>query len=812
MSTDKGKAESGGGDSPVLFGPSNDPRLSGRIDALTGEALESAIARLGAFSDDVFSDEEEDPFLNGSVSDGPQEADPDLDPVTAGPEQEGEDLDLILDKLSSDAEEEVPESEVTAPDAPGSLRDRFQAQEGEQAPIVTPRSPIADVLAGSGLEEGAPEDETGYHDPGLPDADQTTDADPEGDEDPYDPFGDMDPYEEYDEELSGEDASVFDETDEEDLYDPDFPDEDAPQADLSDPDDAGGYQDEAGPDEGTAENRTDPSHGLPEPTPYGDQDAMGGAYGYEEGPEPAQEDPWTDPEGTDQDAEQDMLEDWQMPEEKVAQNADDPGREPVDTGWSPRADEEGAGEAGSALDDLLTGLETGPATQAGPGAPDGATEGTDPSAEDQRPSFLRRDAEGRPVSGVLRPVTPPEEEPEVSALTDEDEDLSGPDETVDAEGAPLDETREVPEGDASEPAKGSGRKRMLLGVAALALIAAAAAGVYVMRPDLLGIQQVADAPAPVETLAAVAPPTTDLAPPPNMSFPPEAQEIAPPPVEPAELVEPVEPVELVEAPAPDPVPGLAEADPTVSPEVSDLLAELSREPAAPAPAGVSAEEFGDLVTRVEEAERARTEAEARASELSDELTGLTDQITGLLQRDSDQAERLERMERLIRGQSAILAQFGQMEESLEQTQVVLLDVSARIGAVEGQNPADRDAVNRALADVEERIQALTANMSILARMSIEGVDALRAPNASAATVGVQTAPAAQDPSGGADPVFRSETGGFRISSDPAGRIPSDVEKDDFIEGYGYVLDVLPASDGQRLVIMENGSVLVPGAE
>ena len=45
-----------------------------------------------------------------------------------------------------------------------------------------------------------------------------------------------------------------------------------------------------------------------------------------------------------------------------------------------------------------------------------------------------------------------------------------------------------------------------------------------------------------------------------------------------------------------------------------------------------------------------------------------------------------------------MAQFGQMEESLEQTQVVLLDVSARIGAVEGQNPADRDAVNRALAE------------------------------------------------------------------------------------------------------------------
>ena len=815
MSTDRGKAESGGGDSPVLFGPSNDPRLSGRIDALSEKALESAIARLGAFSDDVFSDDEEDPFLDGSASEVPLAADPDHQPVTADREREGADLDLILDKLSSDVEEEVAEAGETAPEAPSSLRDRFQATEGEQTPIVTPRSPIADVLAGSGHDEEVAEDETGYHDPGVPDADEATDADPEGDEDSHDPFGDMDLYEEYDEDLSEEDASVLDETYEEDLYDPDFPEEDAPQPDLPDTDDAGDDQDGAGPVEGAAAHQIAPSHGLPEPTPYGDPDAMGGAYGYDEEPEPAQEDSWTDPEG----AEQDMLEDWQMPEEKVAQNADDPGHEPVDTDWSPRADEEGTGETGSALDDLLTDLGPGPDTEAEPSAPEEAAEGPDAFAYNLRPSFLRRDSEGRPVSGVLRPVTPPEEDHEVSAITDEGGDLLGPNETVDADGAPLDETGEGPEEPSSEPAKRSGRKRMLLGVAALALIAAAAAGVYVMRPDLLGVPRPAEAPTPVQTLAAAKPPTTglappptaglapppttDLAPPPNMSFPPEAQENAPPPID---------PVELAEAPAPDPVPDLTAADPAVSPEVSDLLAELSREPVAPAPVEVSTDEFEALVALVEEAERARSEAETRASELGNEMTGLTDQITGLLQRDSDHAERLERMERLIRGQSAILAQFGQMEESLEQTQVVLLDVSARIGAVEGQNPADRDAVNRALADVEERIQALTANMSILARMSIEGVDALRAPNASSGTVGVQTAPAAEQAAGGADPVFRSETGGFRISSDPAGRVPAGVAKDDFVEGYGYVLDVLPASDGQRLVIMENGSVLVPSAD
>jgi hypothetical protein len=247
--------------------------------------------------------------------------------------------------------------------------------------------------------------------------------------------------------------------------------------------------------------------------------------------------------------------------------------------------------------------------------------------------------------------------------------------------------------------------------------------------------------------------------------------------------------------------------------VADLLAQINLSGPETANPGASNAQVEAIDGRLSDLEATTTAAQDRAVDISNELTGLTDQITALLQRDSDQAERLERMERLIRGQSAILAQFGQMEESLKQTQVVLLDVSARIGAVEGQNPADRDSVNRALSDIEERLQALTANMSILARMSIEGVDALRAPGASSATVGVQTAPQASDQrGGGTDTVFRSETGGFRISSDAAGRIPATVKKDDFIEGYGYVLDVLPASDGNRLVVMENGSVLVPKAE
>ena len=805
MSTDKEKTETGGGDSPVLFGPSNDPSLTAKIDKLTGVALEGAIARLGAFSDDVFGDEgDEDPFPDGIRQDESEGSEPASDPVSDETSDGDEDLDLILDKLSEDPSDDSELTTEAAPERALSLQEIARMQDEQTAPPTAQRSPIADVLAGSGMNaEAAEEEGSEYHDPGLPDPEEEAYGPGSSDMDEYDPFGDMDVLSEYDqdpvEDVTGKAPDdlpdeTLGEVDED--FDPDFPDDD-----LFFPDEETETEDDA------ADDRSDIGYGLPEPTPYGDQDGMGSPYGYEDEPDEAQEVSEPDAREAGPDPEQDMLEDWQMPEEKVTESAEDPVSEPVDTDWSTRTPEESSGQPGSALDDLITGLDSDPQQDAG--VDDAGDAEETGRGEDSRPSFLRKGPDGRPISGVLSGGVPaqyvsddvPEE---ASAGVPEGDDFSMEDAPVDQD-APEDPEDDLP---TEQPAKRSGRKGMLLTVAALALLAAAGAGAYLMKPDLFGAPIVAEAPAGDFVPVPEAPAFIPL---PETAEPAVEEALAPPTVEApafdtADLQPPATPEPDVssdpEAVSADPVPA----------DVSDLLAELNREPETPAPAGVSPEELEALTERMEEVEQARLDAERRSDDLTDELTSLTDQITGLLQRDSEQAERLERMERLIRGQSAIMAQFGEMEESLEQTQVVLLDVSARIGAVEGQNPADRDAVNRALADVEERIQALTANMSILARMSIEGVDALRAPNAASGTVGVQTAPAAQDPSGGADPVFRSETGGFRISSDPAGRIPSDVEKDDFIEGYGYVLDVLPASDGQRLVIMENGSVLVPNGD
>ena len=62
-------------------------------------------------------------------------------------------------------------------------------------------------------------------------------------------------------------------------------------------------------------------------------------------------------------------------------------------------------------------------------------------------------------------------------------------------------------------------------------------------------------------------------------------------------------------------------------------------------------------------------------------------------------------------------------------------------------------------------------------------------------------------SAGNDMVFSNDQ--TEAPKQTAPSIPSDVSKGDYVEGYGYVLDVVPASGGQKLVVMENGSLLIP---
>lgn len=883
MSTDQAKSRGALGDDPVLFGPANDPALIGKVDLLTGEGLETAIARLDAFSRASFADgSDEDPFPFGMDHGPVAESIPGgvvkivaEDPVPAEDISAADGLDRMLDVISED-----PGPGLDPVIRLKELELRFdQGTEVLSGPI----SPIADMLARTG-EPGGPPEEDGYEDQGIF-GDELEEVTPVPvSDDLYDPLADVDDLDDL--------HDLEDEAD--DLFGPSG--SDAAEDDLP---------------SGEPDARSEVSYALPEPSPMGDPSGMGGLYAYEERDDQrALTDEVTEfRDPAEAEAERDLSDDW--PETGLRDQDEEIAPEPA---APPRAAQDG-----SVLDALMADLRWGGAKQ--PVAePDPEPErqpepGPEADRADDAPAVAASDThveDQTQVSGQppLWHDPAPVAEQDLDMSSDDVKlsaavahldtlpvGVSDQDVTEASDPAPVTEEkprlgilswRDKPRLDSlAPPAPGSvrpeaaegeipsdqddplntvedtappppARKRGLLtGVAAVAVLSVIGLSAYTLLPGLLGSEPVRTAEAvpeapsfpampsppsqvfPETELAVLTPPVPgpDLTPPLGLGETPTTALVDPVPdlSSPAPALDTTEAERLaggvsppdrapeaeVSAPAPDtltsptpvdPVPGPDQAPQdmadTVPPELVELMREIGRDD-APAP-DPSAPLIRALEERLSEMETRLSAEQERSGEARSELTGFTDQVTGLLQRNSEQSERIDRMERLIRGQSAIMAQFGQMEESLEQTQIVLLDVSSRLGRVEGQNPADRDAVNRALADVEQRLQSLTANMSILARMSIEGVDTLRAPGASSGAVGVQTSPAPQG--GGANPVFRSETGGFRISSDAQGRIPAGVKRDDFIEGYGYVLDVLPASDGQKLVVMENGSVLIPAGE
>lgn len=213
----------------------------------------------------------------------------------------------------------------------------------------------------------------------------------------------------------------------------------------------------------------------------------------------------------------------------------------------------------------------------------------------------------------------------------------------------------------------------------------------------------------------------------------------------------------------------------------------------------------ETIRRIDALEELTDQMSSAVGDLNESIDLLTSRLAELAETDVNVEGRLSNTERLVRGQTAMLSDFVKMQESLEQTQIVLLDISGRVGEIEKANPADRDAVNAALSDIEDRLETLSANMSIMARMAVDGVKVLKSGGVSSIDDGVQTS---GSPAVSGNPVY-GESDQLTLKEAPEKAIPKDVAKGDFINGYGTVLEVIPASGGQRLVIMENGSVLIP---
>lgn len=861
MVQEKKKAPGAEDDETRLYGPANDPRVSEEIDRFAGPDLDAAISRIDALSNTLGGDGEDgSPFPFGlkeaggedapSVGNEPAREAPRQDQVRPSPETDepprndvssdlsrddieaADGLDQMLDDITEgplpgpghsepvEGTEEVPteDSGETAETVSPEEQDTDVGDSDDAVGNVDdfPQSPIGAVLARTTVPENEADKSVEFYDPGLPGDVEKNDED--FGEDMYDPMDLLDnmPAPDHEGEPDDERDDNFDDPEEDQTVSSGLP-EPSPMGGMNGFPEVPDVEDHAEDDiPGQDREESDVSRdtGLPEPSPMGDMSAMSGF--------PVAEDDTADIE-----AETDKSEDDSMTTDDTSDHYEDlpdggelPDDHPVETGSRPEKAPEVKpqdGDNGSALEALF-------------------------EDEDDDVADKTNDAESDETAGSV---------PSGDTVPGGDQAGSDPDETV-----------------------RKGRGRLLMGVAAAAVLVAVGLGGYVYLQNPSSLPFIGSSPqvavtddngsgndidvTPLPDPDTASQPdedTTKLAPDNTAADADGSEEEGRP-----DLPDPATPTEDAAASGSDELGDLSalldEEDENAESADADVVLEddtlvedaaetspekdvtvpgndpLNVDPGQTEPAETPSDiadlqsEIDDfdepeneaLVERIETLEAALPEirdqvsdGKTRRSEIGDEMTGFSEQVSGLVERDTAMLDRLDRLERLIRGQNAILAQFGKVEENLDQTQIVLLDVSSRIGELEERNPADRDAVNRALSDMENRLDSLSANMSILARMSVEGVQSLQAGGSSAGNAGVRTSDT-PEPRANNDTVYQEDSEGFTISSDAAGNVPDDVAKDDFVEGYGYVLDVLPASEGQRLVVMENGSVLISGPE
>lgn len=598
-----------------------------------------------------------------------------------------------------------------------------------------------------------------------------------------------------------------------DMGGPEGDDRDVPIAEDADRDSsAAPLMDDTFPDEGSEEESPSAGYTPPPPSPWPADplEEMFGARGDDASEEVTDEDAearsgWEN--GDLQETDHRALE----AEEAGKQRAPGDGDMPTDTGRrSPFADYLDA-VGGTAM----AGASMMPAAQSRSGGASEPSDAVKMSASKGEDTAREEDVDA--IMGRLL------EDSDGSKTRDEDTR----DAAVAPEGAGIEAS-----GAAEKPEEGSGgasdplprdpaaprRQRWVTPVALLMFFAVIGAGAYSFR-DVPAVRDILVQIPGMDSLM----PAGDLAviPVPEPIDIPEGSEAGIPDPVLMGSIDPADPVEqgaVTQGPVNDPTApagsGLATQEQTEAPfdpGVSALERELQalRQMGMPVPevrGGVPVDPLGNRMAAVEEDItnfRAELLEAAASIEASEErvLQAISAERESLL-------SAIAELRGAVEGQAVVMAEIGRIGESLEQTQIVLLDVSSRVSVLEGINPADRQAVNAALTDLSERIDGLNANVAMLARMQVDGALAVSGMGGEVADHGVRTAP--RRPAGG-DAVFsRDGEEPFRITNRPSSRIPSDVARGDMVEGYGEVLDIVPTEGGGRLVVMENGSVLISG--
>ena len=248
--------------------------------------------------------------------------------------------------------------------------------------------------------------------------------------------------------------------------------------------------------------------------------------------------------------------------------------------------------------------------------------------------------------------------------------------------------------------------------------------------------------------------------------------------------EPLLPAEPVAAPAsPRPAPVAGSLDAAMSAFLSGYITqeELEARMGAYATAATTAEIESRMATHLERIEG---------------LDAQMDRLTQLEARIADAIEQADRAEQLAFAQNDLVVEVVRMKGKVDMAESLIVDLSRRINAVEQLEPADRVATERALADLTTRFESIARDIGLIGRLVIKGEGA-PAPSSAAA------------PTAAAGDVFARQGGTApqpRPRLDPS-KVPADVKKGDFLEGYGHVLDVLPTERG-RMVVTENDSVII----
>jgi len=179
-------------------------------------------------------------------------------------------------------------------------------------------------------------------------------------------------------------------------------------------------------------------------------------------------------------------------------------------------------------------------------------------------------------------------------------------------------------------------------------------------------------------------------------------------------------------------------------------------------------------------------------------------VIGSLQSRLAEIETLaRRAETLALAQNEVIVDVVRLQEQMLTAEELIVDLSRRVAAIEAADPADRVSVDRSLEDLDRRISGLSRDVGLVARMTMNG-------SAAPLSMPVTATPRTSEPAApGAGAVYQDSNAKIGPTGSGAAGVPSGVKVGDFVDRYGYVLDIVPTSDGARLVVMENGSVIIP---